>query len=117
MHCRVVTNGEKDRLCTQPSCCDSAIPVRSEFAITILARARYELEGEKHFIELVNSAAVFKLHMTQGTLSPKREPTRCTKQTDQTTLFQTKTQRKTGTEATVFQSHLAVVTAKLVVFS
>ena len=72
--------------------CDSAIPVKSELAITILATTRYELEGEKHTIELVNSAAVYKPHMTQGTLSPKREPIRFTKQTDQTTLFQTKTQ-------------------------
>ena len=78
MHCRVVTNkrvinGEKDRLCTQPSCCDSATPVRSKMAITILAKARYELEGEKHTIELVNDAAVYQPHMTQGTLSPKRD--------------------------------------------
>ena len=56
------------------SCCDTAIPVRSKLAITILAKARYELEGEKHTIELVNDAAVYKPHMT-GTLSPKRDRT------------------------------------------
>ena len=80
----------------------------------ILATARYDLEGEKHTIELVNSAAVYKPH-TRQTVT-KREPTRFTKQTDQTTLFQTRTQRKTGTAPTVFQFHLSVVTAKLAVF-
>ena len=63
-------NGEKDRLRTTPSCCNTSMLVRTELTITprfsdslfykvinesASATAKYELEGERTQFELVNS--------------------------------------------------------------
>ena len=97
-----------------PSCCDTAIPVRTKLAITILAKAKYEPEGEKHTIELVNSAVVYKPH-TRQTVTKTRNDT-IYKANRPNHTFSDKDTEKTGTAPTVFQFHLLVVTAKFAVF-